>query len=539
MRDTMTPEFIAVYAYLRYTRGRDIDIADVAQMSDAEFNALLAECKPRRSTNPHEFRCLLSYLRAECRRQISDEELAAMPEKRYQRLLREMIRARRYDRTTKWIEMLTKDKKGNPLSNLTNAIIAFRFSPLFRGVFRWNEFAQTVEVAGRPPWLHDADEFTPHPMGDVEFSHAQAWLQGAGCGMLTVNETTTRKAVIAVAHDDRFHPVLEYLEDLEWDGTARIDTWLIEHLGAEDNDLNRAMGSKFLIGAVARVMDPGCKLDTMLILEGPQGLLKSQIVRALGYPWFTDNLPDISSKDAMVQLQGNWIIESAEMDSMQRADANRLKQFLSRQSDDYRPPYGFTSAKHPRQCAFFGTINPGGSGYLRDETGARRFWTVACGVGWPKGAKADVEAVRAIRGQLWAEAVARYQAGEKWWLESHALELKQEAAADARYDDDPWTGRVLHHAASQHSVTTDEILEIALSMKAAEWTRAAQMRVGGILRRAGWRREKIGNGARKGSFHYLNPTPPEPIANNVVPLNSRGIHSGTGPSIAELISVDT
>jgi len=176
--------------------------------------------------------------------------------------------------------------------------------------------------------------------------------------------------------------VREYLLGLHWDGVPRIDRWLIDHLGAENNALNKAFGAKWLIGCVARVMRPGCKLDTALILEGRQGLMKSTALSTLGSPWVTDHMPDLGSKDAMEHLQGVWIIELAELSSLSRVEAGRIKAFLSTPSDRFRPSYGRATANHPRQCGFAGSINPGGSGYLPDETGNRRFWCVKCAVDW-------------------------------------------------------------------------------------------------------------------------------------------------------------
>jgi predicted P-loop ATPase len=158
----------------------------------------------------------------------------------------------------------------------------------------------------------------------------------------------------------------------------RLDSWALTYLGADDTPLNRAFGALWAISAIARIMQPGAKADHMLILEGPQGARKSTALKVLaGADWFTDELAEIGSKDAAQQMRGVWIIEIAELDAIGRAEVSRIKAFLSRTVDRYRPPYGRYVIDVPRQCVFAGSVNP--DTYLRDETGNRRFWPVRCG----------------------------------------------------------------------------------------------------------------------------------------------------------------
>ena len=209
------------------------------------------------------------------------------------------------------------------------------------------------------------------------------------------------------------HPVRDYLTALVWDGISRLDSWLITYLDAEDTPLIRAIGSRWMISAVARIMQPGAKVDHMLILEGPQGGKKSSALKTLaGAEWFTDELAEIGSKDAAQQMRGIWIIEIAELDAISRAEVSRIKAFLTRTTDRYRPPYERYVVEVPRQCVFAGSVNP--ETYLRDETGNRRFWPVRCG-------SIDIDALRHDRDQLWAEAVARYRQGAIWWLDEPEL----------------------------------------------------------------------------------------------------------------------
>jgi putative DNA primase/helicase len=210
-------------------------------------------------------------------------------------------------------------------------------------------------------------------------------------------------AVAAVADDNRFHPIREYLDGLAWDGTPRLATWLSTHLGAVVEPgcdkpearpaYIREVGRKWPIGAVARVYRPGCKVDAAPIFEGGQGIGKSQALAAL-VPcpeWFCDEISDLGTKDSAQDLRGKWIIELAELSAMRRGDIERTKAFMSRSTDHYRPSYGRRSQDFPRQCAFAGTTNA--DGYLGDETGNRRFWPVKVGA-------IDLDAIRRDREQL-------------------------------------------------------------------------------------------------------------------------------------------
>jgi len=410
-------------------------------------------------------------------------------------------------RTTSWyqMQMMGGGKNPQPLNNTANCLIALRFHPAFAGVFRFNEFSQNIEIVQCPPWQDDPTGFSPRAMLDVDYVQLQTFLQAQGIRGAAMNCVVD--AVLAASHDAEYHPVRRYLCSLEWDGRARIERWLIDYMGAEDTPLNRAIGAKFLIGCVARVAEPGCKLDTLMILEGPQGIGKSQALAVLGGEWFSDHMPaDITSKDAGLALQGAWVIEQAEMHSVHRAEADALKGFLSRRIDRFRPPYGRVVASFPRQCCLAGTMNPSSHGYLTDPTGGRRFWPVSCGVGWEAGRKVDLDGLRAVRDQLWAEARVWLSAGEPWWLDSDSLEHDQEKETDARYDGDVWTKVVMDFLASKESVTLDDVLAGALRLEPKDWNKSTQVRVGAILRKAGWlHRRGRENGSR--ARRYFNPNP--------------------------------
>ncbi len=279
------------------------------------------------------------------------------------------------------------------------------------------------------------------------------------------------------------HPVKEYLESLKWDGTCRLDSWLIEYLNADTSctaAILETIGAKFLISAVARVMQPGCKADHVLVLEGRQGIGKSRAAVTLaGESWFTDGLPrDLSDKDAAIHLQGRWIIELGELSQLRKNEIETVKSFISRQIDKFRPPFGRVEVEVPRQCVFIGTTNE--AEYLVDVTGNRRFWPVRCG-------QIDLAALARDRDQLWAEAFHRYQQGECWHIED--TETQQQLAEEVarRTVSDPWLPHVAEVLAQvQEETTPGEVLQRLADLKLTDYSKGLAARVANIMRDLGW-----------------------------------------------------
>ncbi|RON06232.1 VapE domain-containing protein [Pseudomonas brassicacearum] len=299
----------------------------------------------------------------------------------------------------------------------------------------FDEFAQRVVVEKELPGGGSLGPWTDnHDM-----------MLGAWCASIlgvTLPISIISDGVMTLARQRSRHPVRDYLKGLAWDGVPRLSKWLIECAGADDDAYHRAVAAKTLIGAAARVLQPGSKMDTALVLEGPQGLKKSSLIRALvpDVGWFAENLgsDDLASKDAMLGLQGRWVVELAELSGLRRSEVNTIKSFLARRVDTYRAPYGRRTEEHPRQAIFIGSVNPDADGaYLRDSTGGRRFWPVAC-------KKIDVELLISNRDQLWAEAVARFNDGEPWWL-SHDLETAATVVQAERLETNPWSEHVARH----------------------------------------------------------------------------------------------
>ena len=322
-------------------------------------------------------------------------------------------------------------------------------------------------------------------LSDDDFLDITNWVQRAG---IHADLRAVTQAVTLVAQDDRFHQVRDYLEPLNWDNTARIDKILVDHGGASDTPIVHAMTAKWLIQAVARVYRPGCQADSMLILEGKQGLRKSGLFEALSSPWYISGLSDLTSKDALQELRGVWVIEMAELNNMRRSEANFIKAFLTRKSDHYRESYGRLTSDHPRQCVFGGTINPGADGYLKDETGARRFWPV------PIAHEIDLDVIRTNRDQYWAEAVSRFKCGENWYMDTIALHDAATTIQADRYEEDEWFWLVEKYLDESLTgeTTTAEVLQNAIGLtNASDWGKPEQMRAAKCISLARWTKERV------------------------------------------------
>jgi predicted P-loop ATPase len=370
--------------------------------------------------------------------------------------------------------------EGRILPVLANAIAAFRHAPEWGGVLAFNEFGCGTVVLRPAPWgVVPKGEWTDH-----EDRLAAEWLQRQG---VLVSVEVAGQAVQTAARDHPFHPVKAYLQGLHWDGVERVDRWLSTYLGAEDTEYSRAIGSRWLISAVARIFRPGAKADCCLILEGPQGIRKSTALRTVAGEYFTDELADLGSKDAATQTRGVWIIELSELDNLSHAEVARIKAFMSRTTDRFRPPYGMRLVESPRQCVFAGTVNHGT--YLRDETGGRRFWPIVCG-------RIDVPALDSDRDQLWAEAKVRFESGGVWWLDTADLVQLASDQQEARYEGDPWEEVVGPWLESKQTTAISEVLEKCINKPQAQWTQTDKIRAARCLRAQGWVRYRERQGDR-------------------------------------------
>jgi predicted P-loop ATPase len=367
-----------------------------------------------------------------------------------------------------WRNDLIRSDSNKILAILANAITALRSAPEWCGVLRFNEHALSVSTTRDTPF-GSVETWTDH-----HTCLLVDWLQHHG---LRIGFADANAAVETVARDRCYHPVRQYLDSLVWDGISRIDHWLTLYVSADASDLTRAIAARWLISAVARIYEPGCQADHVIILEALQGEGKTTALHILGEPFYTDDIPELGTKDASLSTAGVWIIELSELDAMTRAEVSKVKSFVSRRTDRFRPPFGRRVVEAPRQCVFAGSVNH--QQYLKDESGGRRFWPVKCG-------RIDLDSLRRDRDQLWAEAVVRYRRKEPWWLDTKELIEAVSREQEDRYLADPWESVIAEWLDGRDEVTTAKVLEQALNKKTDQWTRADETRVGVILRRLKW-----------------------------------------------------
>ncbi len=373
---------------------------------------------------------------------------------------------------------LIRKESGGLKSTLSNVAELLRTVPELVGVLSFDAFFHHVVLRRDPPWQPGRCEPPVPPLTDTDVNRCKAWLERS-C-QLVVPVDLVERAIDMVAREQESHPVRAYLESIRWDGKPRLTGASERYFAAENPGFADVLLRRWLISAVARIYKPGCKADCVLILQGPQGIGKSRALRALGGLWFTDELADLGSKDAALQLQGAWIIELAELDVLGRADSARQKSFLSRTSDRFRPPFKRHVVDVPRQCVFAGTVNH--QTYLKDSSGNRRYWPIACG-------KVDVAGLERDGDQLWAEAVHDYRAKERWWLTREEAELAA-GEQELRHDQDEWEGIIGDYLDRNgvDEVFVGQILRDVLDLPAAKWDPREQTRVARALQRLGFRK---------------------------------------------------
>lgn len=322
---------------------------------------------------------------------------------------------------TDWMAGLSYDRKGTIKSTAKNIIAILENDPKLKGHIFHDLFSGFDLVRHGLPWDKKATQW-----GNRDDANLRVYMEE--------NYDVTGKDKIKDAKDviltkNQIHPIRTYLQALQWDGVPRLDKLIIDYLGAVDTPLNRAMTRKHFTAAVARVMNPGCKYDYCLIVQGFEGLGKSTLFNTMGGEWFNDSLTTTEGKTGMESLRGGWIIELAELSSIKRSDVEQVKSYISRRDDIYRAAYGTVVEKHPRQCVFCGTTNE--DYFLKGDAGNRRFWVISTDESLRRYTNDDLVE---NRDQIWAEAMQRYKDGEKLYLPK---DLEQEARQRQKdYGDD-------------------------------------------------------------------------------------------------------
>lgn len=331
------------------------------------------------------------------------------------------------DYNDEWKAELEYTKSGKLLCNIANIILILENDPALAGHIVHDLFTGMDSAKDGLPWNKNANQWT-----DTDDANLRVWLEKH---YDITGKEKIADALTAVLTRHSYHPIRDYLNGLTWDGVPRLDRIIIDYMGAEDSELNRAMSRKHFVAAVARVFNPGCKYDYCLIMSGAEGIGKSTLLRVMGGKWFNDSITTLEGKEGMEQLRRAWVVELGELSSIKRSDVEQVKAHLSKQVDIYRAAYARRVLEHPRQCVFCGTTNE--ALFLKGDTGNRRFWVIPV-VAELRKYKDWSEAIRRDRDQLWAEAVHYYKQDEPLYLseelEAQAKQRQQDFNDD---NDDP------------------------------------------------------------------------------------------------------
>jgi predicted P-loop ATPase len=331
------------------------------------------------------------------------------------------------DYNDEWKAELEYTKSGKLLCNIANIILILENDPALAGHIVHDLFTGMDSAKDGLPWNKNANQWT-----DTDDANLRVWLEKH---YDITGKEKIADALTAVLTRHSYHPIRDYLNGLTWDGVPRLDRIIIDYMGAEDSELNRAMSRKHFVAAVARVFNPGCKYDYCLIMSGAEGIGKSTLLSVMGGRWFNDSITTLEGKEGMEQLRRAWVVELGELSSIKRSDVEQVKAHLSKQVDIYRAAYARRVLEHPRQCVFCGTTNE--ALFLKGDTGNRRFWVIPV-VAELRKYKDWSEAIRRDRDQLWAEAVHYYKQGEPLYLseelEAQAKQRQQDFNDD---NDDP------------------------------------------------------------------------------------------------------
>jgi len=370
-----------------------------------------------------------------------------------------------------WASLHFNMRDGTPRPTRGNIRLILENDPTYAGMFKFDEFARSLLYADKPA----ADDMDTEISTDMEYRYRMA-----------VDSKMVAEVAYFVAKDNGFHPVKDYLNALTWDAGTRLDDVFSLAFRAvirpEHAAFYRMAARKFFINCVARIYEPGTKMDYMLVLTGVQYAGKSWGLRRLVSPptgprfgWFADTKMDIGSKDSFMQLAGNWWVEVSEMDSFKKYEASAIKAFLASQEDNYRPPFGRHVVKVGRETVFVGTTNQ--EQFLTDPTGNRRFLVISVGE------EVDIAWINANREQLWAEAYAAYAAGEDYKFTRE--DVRQLNAINDEYrEHDVWEETVQRGIikAKWKHVTIEDVLCKILQMDVADVTKIHRNRAADVLR---------------------------------------------------------
>ena len=381
-----------------------------------------------------------------------------------------------------WDRTLIRKADGSPKRSYENVVQFVARHPMYAGKWALNLMGEQPEVAGVAVTSVQVHEI--RAAGDRHLG----W---------TPTVSDVEAAILAAATASPYHPVRRYLRGLTWDGVARIDTLARDLLGS-DVPIHSEMLACYLIAAVARAMEPGCKVDSAIMLTGRHGYRKSSFFRILGGAWYADTMLDLANKDALIQIHGAWIYELAELDHLMGGrNGKRFTGWMTSADDAFRAPYAKVSTSHPRSVIFGGTTNA--DQFISDDAIGRRAWTI------PITRIIDTGELERVRDQLWAEAVVAYESGRSWWLDALGEDARARAN-DAHHETDPWVDPIAAWLADPRltETTTSQVLVEAVRLDIPRHDRIAQMRCGAVMRRLGWARQRVRRGMSR-DWVYVRP----------------------------------
>lgn len=369
-----------------------------------------------------------------------------------------------------WMDVgLSLSGTGNPHINVNNVMRVLNNYKPIKNLVWYDEFHFKYFTN----WLSDE----PREWSDTDDIRLTSYLQEK-LGLHRITKQVVHDAVILYAQDRSRNEPLDWLESLKWDQTPRVHSFFHTYFGATDSDYSQAISKNFWISMVARIFKPGCKVDNMVILEGPQGKFKSTALSVIGGPWYVETNENPNSKDFYQIFQGKLIIEIGELDSFNKSETTTIKKVISTATDRFRPPYGKAPKDFPRQCIFVGTTNE--SHYLKDYTGARRFWPI-------KAKEINLSQLKKDREQLFAEAVSLYNQGLDWYkVPISALDEQEE-----RRDSDVWEQAVSHYIDGLNEATLIDIALRSLTIPVDRIDKRVQNRLGRVLRALNWEPKKL------------------------------------------------
>ncbi len=388
------------------------------------------------------------------------------------------------DAVDKFSDQLVKDaaKANRYLTCLNN----LRNHDDLKGLFKYNLMKECPEYAYSPPW--DETIQKDQEVRDIDLISLKTYFSEKK--QINLSKDHVLEVILTASRDYRYHAIKDYLNALKWDNTKRLDTWLIDNIGAEDNVYVRAISQKILIASVARIFEPGIKFDQLVVLEGGQGIGKSMLIKYLAGEKFYSNISFHYKDQQIIEcMRGKWFLEFDEMVDIGKQDIERVKSLLSRGTDRIRMAYGRLAEDYPRSCVMIGTLNPKGNNtYLQDETGNRRFWPVTCS------GRLNIDNFLNVRDQLFAEAVKLYKDGEALWFDEtkseHAdiLGIAKQLQED-RVEVDPWVKPIEKYLldTTENRIVPYNILKTCLNLGDEKITKFNAGRVGGILRKLGYK----------------------------------------------------